>query len=65
MEFWKNHSALRISLITIFFLLGITLVIVGWKMTGELRGLGIMVLGLVSLLAGLQVYNFRYQEPKC
>ena len=31
---------LRLSLITAFFVVGLILVIVGWKMTGQLSGLG-------------------------
>ena len=31
--FWKNHEKLRALLIALFFVLGIVLTIVGWKMT--------------------------------
>ena len=53
MAFWKEHPALRIVLIAVLFVLAITLVIVGWTMTGELAGLGIMILGVALLLAAL------------
>lgn len=57
MEFWKEHVALRVILIALFFILGIALVIGGWKMKGQLNGLGIMIVGVVCLLAALAIYN--------
>ena len=62
MNFWKNHSALRFVLIALFFVLGLTLTIVGWKMTGQLVGLGIMLVGIVLLLTALFVYNAPYSK---
>ena len=62
MNFWKNHTALRMVLILIFFVLGMVLTIVGWKMTGELLGLGIMLVGMVFLLTALFVYNALYKK---
>ena len=62
MNFWKNHTALRGVLITLFFVLGIVLTIVGWKMTGELLGLGIMLVGMIFLLTALFVYNALYKK---
>jgi hypothetical protein len=62
MNFWKNHMTLRIVLITLFAVLGIVLTIVGWKMTGELLGLGIMLVGMVFLLTALFVYNALYKK---
>jgi len=59
---WKNHEKLRIVLIALFFLLGIVLTFVGWSMTGELLGLGIMCVGMVFLLAALFVYNALYKN---
>ena len=53
---------LRIVLITLFAVLGIVLTIVGWKMTGELLGLGIMLVGMVFLLTALFVYNALYKK---
>ena len=55
--FWKNHPALRILLMLVLFVLSIALVTAGWKMTGQLAGLGIMLLGVALLLAVLAVYN--------
>lgn len=57
MEFWKEHVKLRVTLIIIFFVLGLAFVIGGWKMTGQLKGLGIMLAGVVCLLTALAIYN--------
>ena len=62
MNFWKNHTTLRAVLIVIFFVLGMVLTITGWKMTGKLLGLGIMLAGIVSLLVALFVYNAAYKN---
>ena len=62
MNFWKNHTTLRSVLIVIFFVLGMVLTIVGWKMTGKLLGLGIMLVGIILLLAALFVYNAMYKN---
>ncbi len=61
MNFWKNHAALRMVLIALFFVVGLTLTLVGWKMTGELLGLGLMLVGIVFLLTALFVYNALYK----
>ena len=63
MKFWKEHVKLRLALITIFFVLGLVLVIDGWKMAGEMEGLKRMIGGLVSLLAALYIYNKPYTTP--
>jgi len=52
---------LRAVLIVLFFVLGMVLTIVGWKMTGKLLGLGLMLLGMVFLLTALFVYNALYK----
>ena len=62
MNFWKEHATLRGVLITLFFVLGMILTIVGWKMTGKLLGLGIMLVGIVFLLTALFVYNAAYKN---
>ena len=62
MNFWKNHLGLRATLIVLFFLVGMTLTLVGWKMTGKLLGLGLMLLGIVLLLVALFVYNAPYKK---
>ena len=60
--FWKNHPALRIVLMIVLIVLSIALVIAGWKMTGQLAGLGIMLVGVALLLAVLAIYNATYQD---
>ena len=62
MNFWKNHASLRAVIIALFFVVGMVLTIVGWKMTGELKGLGIMLVGIVFLLTALFVYNAPYRK---
>ena len=58
--FWKTHPALRIMLMIVLFVLSIALVVEGWKMTGQLAGLGIMLVGVALLLAVLALYNAAY-----
>ena len=60
--FWKTHPALRIMLMIVLFVLSIALVVAGWKMTGQLAGLGIMLVGVALLLAVLSIYNATYQD---
>ena len=62
MNFWKNHLGLRATLIILFLTVGMTLTLVGWKMTGKLEGLGLMLLGIVLLLVALFVYNAAYRK---
>ena len=62
MNFWKNHATLRGVLIVLFFTLGMILTISGWKMTGKLEGLGIMLVGIILLLTALFVYNAPYRK---
>ena len=62
MNFWKNHLPLRFVLIALFFLVGLVLTVVGWKMTGELLGLGLMLVGIVLLLTALFLYNAAYKK---
>ena len=60
--FWKTHPALRIVLMIVLFVLSIAVVVAGWKMTGQLAGLGIMLVGVALLLAVLAIYNATYQD---
>mgnify|MGYP007039697262 FL=1 len=60
--FWKTHPALRLVLMIVLFVLSIALVVAGWKMTGQLAGLGIMLVGVALLLAVLAIYNATYQD---
>ena len=62
MNFWKNHATLRAVLILLFFVAGIVLTIVGWKMTGKLLGLGLMLVGIVLPLTALFLYNAPYRK---
>ena len=69
MNFWKNLwldvkslLTIRSLLIVVFFAVGMFLTISGWKMTGELAGLGKMLLGIVFLLTALFVYNKPYSK---
>ena len=64
MNFWKEHTSLRAALIAIFFVVGLILVVAGWKMTGQLVGLGLMLVGIVLLLTALFLYNRPYQDKK-
>ena len=61
MNFWKNHTTLRAVLIVLFFVIGMALTIIGWRMTGKLLGLGLMLVGIVFLLTALFVYNALYK----
>ena len=62
MNFWKDHTTLRGTLIVLFFVLGMVLTIAGWKMTGKLEGLGLMLVGIILLLVALFVYNAPYRK---
>lgn len=60
MKFWKKHVALRAVLMILFFLAGLALVLIGWDMTGQLAGLGLMLLGIIMMLTTLLLYNQAY-----
>ena len=62
MNFWKEHTTLRGVLILLFFVVGMILTIAGWKMTGKLEGLGLMLVGIIFLLVALFVYNAVYKN---
>lgn len=64
MQFWKDHTALRVGLIALCFASGIALVVLGWRMTGKLAGLGLMLAGVVLLLIALAIYNKPFEEPR-
>ena len=63
MEFWKEHGRVRVVLIALFFIVGLILVFAGWRMTGKLAGLGLMIVGVVLLLAALLIYNKPFETP--
>lgn len=50
-------------LIALFFIVGLILVFAGWKMTGKLAGLGLMIVGVILLLAALLIYNKPFETP--
>ena len=62
MNFWKKHTTLRSLLIVLFFVVGMVLTVAGWKMTGKLEGLCIMLVGIILLLTALFVYNAPYRK---
>ena len=62
MNFWKEHTTLRGVLIVLFFVIGMVLTVAGWKMTGKLEGLGLMLVGVILLLTALFVYNAPYRK---
>ena len=61
MQFWKEHVSLRIALILVFFVFFLALIVFGWKMTGKLAGLGIMIIGVILLIAALMIYNKPFE----
>ena len=64
MKFWKEHTVLRVSLIALFFITGLAMIIGGWKMTGQMSGLIIMIVGVALLIVALAIYNKPFQDPK-
>lgn len=61
MKFWKEHAALRVAVLIALFALGVAAILVGWRMTGTLKGLAVMLLGLALLLCALKVYNKPFE----
>ena len=49
MQFWKEHTALRMVLMLLTFVLGLFLLIYGWRQTGQMGGLLLMLAGLALL----------------
>ena len=64
MKFWKENTGLRALFITGFFFVGLALVVFGWTLTGQMKGLGLMVLGVILLLAALMIYNKPFEGDK-
>ena len=62
MKFWKEHASLRLIIIAVFFVLGLGFG--GFGMPGKLSGLGIMIVGVIFLLAALMIYNKPFEDPK-
>ena len=46
------------------FVLGMVLIIRGWMMTGQMAGLGLMLVGVALILATLYLYNARFADRK-
>lgn len=63
MEFWKEHVKLRMVLIAVLFVAGVVATIAGWRLTGQLMGLGIMIVGVGLLLVALWIYNKPFERP--
>ena len=64
MNFWKEHSRLRIILMLVTFVLGMVLIVCGWRMTGQMAGLGLMLVGVALILTTLYLYNARFADRK-
>ena len=64
MQFWKEHTALRIVLMLLTFVLGLFLLNYGWRQTGQMRGLLLMQARLAQLLGTLALYNKPFEDPK-
>ena len=60
--YWKNHPALRMVLMLVLFVLALVLVVSGWKMTGQMKGLIIMLVGLALLICALFIYNKPFTD---
>ena len=63
MEFWKEHAKLRVALIAVLFVTGIAAAIYGWRLTGKIAGLGIMIAGVGLLVGALWIYNMTFERP--
>lgn len=61
-KFLKEHVALRITLIALCFVVGMALLVLGWKMTGQMKGLALMLVGVAVLLTSLWLYNRPFQD---
>ena len=49
---------------TIFFVVGMALILFGWSITGKMSGLVFMFVGLALLLNALLLYYKIYEDPK-
>lgn len=58
----ESNPMVRMILMLVLFVMALALVLAGWKMTGQLAGLGIMIVGVALLLAVLYIYNSKYQD---
>ena len=58
----EYNPMVSVILMLVQFVLALVLVVAGWKMTGQLAGLGLMIVGVALLLAVLYIYNNKYQD---
>ena len=58
----ESNPMVRVILMLVLFVLALVLAVAGWKMTGQLAGLGLMIVGVALLLAVLYIYNNKYQD---
>lgn len=63
MKYWKEHPAARLVLMLATFVPGFVLLVYGWGLTGQMKGLGLMLAGLALLLTTLYLYNSRFADP--
>ena len=64
MQFWKEHTTLRTVLMLVSFVLGLFLLLYGWRLTGQLKGLGMMLAGVALVLTTLALYTKPFEDPK-
>ena len=64
MKFINDNPVLRVASILACFVIGLVLVLGGWKQTGELGGLIQMLIGVGVLLTALAIYNYPYRDKK-
>ncbi len=64
MKFWKEHAVLRAGLMALLFVAGLILIVGGWRLTGTLVGLGIMLCGTGLLLCALYLYNRPFEDDR-
>ena len=64
MKFINDNPVLRVASITICFLVGLVLVLTGWKQTGDLGGLIQMLVGVGILLTALAIYNEPFSDKR-
>ena len=64
MKFINDNPVLRVASISICFLVGLILVITGWKQTGDLGGLIQMLVGVGVLLTALAIYNEPFSDKR-
>ena len=60
--FWQEHKTLRMVLMLLSFVGGIYTLYTGWAMTGELKGLGIELVGVALVLFTLWLYNKPFAD---